>query len=425
MIRRAGTSVESALLLALLAALPACSSCDSVPADALVDCQATTVVPASVSTDILFVIDDSGSMSEEQANLAANLGAFIDTLAASPVKNEFRIGVTNTSVEEFTVTATTGKSYAAGPSAGVPYPAGALVAIKTDASGNAIPGTLIYDPSLYAQTGGWGGNRILDKGSPTLVADFKANVRVGLNGSGKEQPFRAARLALSDRLLDTNAGFLRDGARLAVIILSDEDDCSDSADPRATSNTQCHDKAIKNASPPVLDTVDDFAAFLLGPVGGEARDVAVGIIGGLDPANLAPSCGDSATCQDTACSTALDEGDRFAALAAALGPTRTQLGSICDASFRNSLTRFAASLTPSSLPLSGAPADWRMLVVTVTKAGGTVVPCTVGPAGAAGQSTLDAVYSAPALGRPAQIAFQNACKLDLGDKIDVRVVCAG
>lgn len=422
MIRRIG--LQSSLALALLAALPSCS-CDSVPADALVDCQATQVVPASVSTDILFVIDDSGSMSEEQANLAANLGAFIDTLAASPVKNEFRIGVTNTSVEEFTVTATTGTSYTAGPSAGVPYPAGALVSIRTDANGNAIPGSLVYDASLYAQTGGWGGNRILDKGSPTLIPDFKANVRMGLNGSGKEQPFRAARLALSDRLLDANAGFLRDGARLAVVFLTDEDDCSDTADPRATSNNQCHDDATKSATPPVLDTVDEFAGFLLGPVGGELRDVAVGVIGGFDPVSLAPSCANAAICQNTACSTALDGADRFAALSTALGPNRAQLGSICDASFRDSLIRFAGSLTPSTMPLSGAPADWRMLVVAVTKAGGAVVPCSVGPEGAPGQSALDAVYSGPQLGRQAQITFQNACKLDLGDKIDVHVVCAG
>jgi hypothetical protein len=410
---------------ALLIALPGCSSCDSVPANALTNCNATQVVPASVSTDILFVIDDSGSMSEEQANLAANLDAFVSTLVASPVQNDFRIGITNTSVEEFTVTATTGKSYTAGPSAGVPYPAGALVAIKKDAAGNAIPGALIYDASLYAQTAGWGGNRILDKGSPTLAADFNANVHMGLNGSGKEQPFRAARLALSDRLLDANAGFLRDGARLAVIFLTDEDDCSDSAAPFATTNDQCHAKATKNANPPILDTPDDFAAFLLGPLGGELRDVAVGAIAGFDPATLAPSCGDPTLCQDGACSTAQDEADRFATLATILGPGRMQLGSICDASFRNTLTRFAAILAPSTLPLSGAPADWRMLVVTVTKASGAVVPCKVGLAGQPDQATVDAVYSDPQLGRPAQISFQNACKLDLGDKIEVSVVCAG
>ncbi|HEY5676103.1 MAG TPA: vWA domain-containing protein, partial [Myxococcales bacterium] len=220
-------------------------SCDRVPANALVSCQTTQVLPAAVTTDILFVVDDSGSMSEEQANLAANLDAFIDALIASPVKNDFRIGVTNSSVEEFPVNGTTRTSYAAGPSTGVPFPAGALVAIKTRADGTGIPGALVYDAAAFAQSGGWGGRRILDKGSPTLAADFKANVLMGLNGSGKEQPFRAARLALSDRLLDANQGFLRDGARLAVVFLTDEDDCSDSSDPRATSNDQCHDKAVK------------------------------------------------------------------------------------------------------------------------------------------------------------------------------------
>jgi len=416
--------LDTALLAAALAAVPACT-CDTVPANALVDCQATQILPDAVTTDILFVIDDSGSMSEEQANLAANLGAFIDTLVASPVRNDFRIGVTNSSVENFTVTATTGRSYTAGPAAGVPYPAGALVAIKTDGNGNAIPGALDYDLPLHPQTAGWGGNRILTKGSPTLAADFKANVRVGLRGAGREQPFRAARLALSDRLLDANAGFLRDGARLAIVFLTDEDDCSGAADPLVGSNAQCHDRAVKNRSPPILETVEEFAAFLLGPVGGELREVAIGAIAGFNPNGLAPSCGDAAICQDTACSTALEGADRFASLATALGPTRMRLGSICEGGFRNTLTRFGESLMPSSLPLVGVPADWRMLLVTVTKARGVVVPCSVAAEGTPGQSTADAIYAGPRLGRPAQITFQNACKLDLGDKIDVRVVCAG
>ena len=36
---------------------------------------------SSPTADILFVIDDSGSMAPEQANLAQNFQAFIDTLA--------------------------------------------------------------------------------------------------------------------------------------------------------------------------------------------------------------------------------------------------------------------------------------------------------------------------------------------------------
>ena len=85
-------------LLALLAALAL--ACESVPSDAVTRCEATRVVPAAVKTDILFVIDDSGSMDEEQANLRDNLSAFIDALVAAPIANEFQIGVTTTSVEE-------------------------------------------------------------------------------------------------------------------------------------------------------------------------------------------------------------------------------------------------------------------------------------------------------------------------------------
>jgi hypothetical protein len=414
--RRSMTLLTLAVVL-----LPGCA-CDTVPASALQQCEATAVLPDGVATDILFVIDDSGSMSQEQANLATNLGAFIDALAASAVQNDFQIGVTTTSVEGF---AATDRSYTSGPAAGVPYPAGALVAIRRSVAGAGIPGALTYDATAYASTGGWGGTRLLTKGSATLVEDFKANVLVGTHGSGKEQPFRVARLALTDRLLDANAGFLRDGARLAVIFVTDEDDCSESAGQQADSNARCHDPAVKDASPPILDTVAGFAAFLLGPVGGQLRDVTVGAIAGFDPSGLAPSCGDPTLCADLACSTAMDQGTRIHQLLGALGGARMRLGSICDGSFRDTLALFAQDLMPSALPLAGAPADWRMLVVSLTRAAGGVVPCVLAAEGTAGQAAADAVYVAPRLGQPAEIKFQNACQLGLGDRIDVRVVCAG
>jgi hypothetical protein len=377
-----------------------------------------------VATDILFVIDDSQSMAGEQANLRDNLGVFIDALIASPVQNDFRIGVTSTSVEGFGATATSGQAYAGGPAVGVPYPDGALVAVAQDAGGNGLAGDLVHDATLYAATGGWGGTRVLDKASPTLARDFRANVLLGINGSGKEQPFRAARLALSDRLLDANAGFLRPGARLAVIFVTDEDDCSDSADPqRSTSNAQCHAAANKAATPPLMDLPEDFASFLFGPLDGELRDVAVGVIAGFDPATLAPSCGDAALCANRSCATASDQADRFAALLANVGDARMRLGSICDASFADSLQGFAEILMPSSLPLAGAPADWRMLSVTLARAGGGTVPCVVAAEGTPGQATADAIYSPPRFGRPAQVSFRNACTLGLGDRIDLRVVC--
>jgi len=410
-------------LFVVLASLQACA-CDTVPAGAITDCQATQVLPDAVETDILFVVDDSLSMAEEQTNLRDNLAVFVQALASSPVQNHFRLGVTSTSVAAFGATTTTGHAYGSGPSRGVPYPAGALVAIR-QVAGVGQSGQLLYDAVTAATTGGWTGRRILDQGSPTLVADFKANVLLGTDGSGKEQPFRAARLALSDRLADANAGFLRPGARLAVIFLTDEDDCSDTDAPFADSNDACHAMATKDASPPILDTPEDLAAFLLGPIDGEQRDVVVGAIAGLDPATLAPSCGDTSLCSDTACGTAFDKADRFVRLQAALGASRMQLGSICDASFADSLSRFATTLIPSALPLQGTPADWRMLVVTLTHADGSTVGCGVVEEGSAGQAGADAVYAAPRFGRPAQLTFQNRCALGLGDRIDVRLVCAG
>ena len=410
------------LLSAALVALQGCSACDTVPSYALESCQASQVLPDKVQTDILFVVDDSGSMSDNQANLANSLGVFIAALAASPVQNEFRIAVTNTSIEGFTSGASTApaQAYTVGPAAGVPFPDGAVVAI-TQVGGVGVSGDFIYDTALYPQAGGWGGNRILDAGATSLQQDFKANVLVGTRGSGREQPFRAARLALTSRLADANAGFLRPGARLAVFFLTDEDDCSGDPNTAVTSDTQCHDLTVKN-DPALMDSVAGFAGFLLGPVDGELREVMVGAIAGFDPATLQPSCG---TCANRGCATALEQADRFDQLLTALGDARMQVGSICVPDFSAALLRFAEQLTPSSLPLQGAPADWRMLVVRLTKAAGGVVPCVTALDGTPEAPAADAIYSPPAFGRPAQLTFQNACKLGLGDRIDVSIVCAG
>jgi len=405
-----------ALLCAALSLGQGCA-CDTVPASAVQDCQATQVLPDKVQTDILFVIDDSGSMSDNQANLASSLGAFIAALAASPIENQFRIAVTNTSIEGFKTSAamTPVQSYTAGPSVGVPYPDGALLAVN-QVGGLGVSGDYIYD--LASST--WGGNRILDAGTASLQRDFKANVLVGTRGSGREQPFRAARLALTSRLADANAGFLRPGARLAVFFLTDEDDCSGDPNTAVSSDTQCHDLAVKN-DPALLDSVSGFAAFLLGPIGGELREIDVGAIAGFDPATLQPS---QCTCAGAGCG-ALEQADRFDQLRAALGDARMQVGSICVPDFSAALLRFAQQLTPSSLPLQGTPADWRLLAVKLTTLGGAVIPCAVALDATPEAPTADAIYSPPAFGRPAQLTFQNACTLGLGDRIDVSIVCAG
>jgi len=399
---------------AFLAAL-ALAGCEAVPSDAVTRCEATRVVPAAVKTDILFVIDDSGSMDEEQANLRDNLAAFIDALVAAPIANEFQIGITTTSVEGYGATATTGQAYTRGPALYKPYPDGALIAIQQTAPGVGNPGDVIWSAAA-----GFGGARILSASSPTLVDDFKANVRVGIDGSGKEQPFRAARLALSDRIADgTNGGFLRPGARLAIVFVSDEDDCTDTFDPVAGSDTDCHDAAFKDTG---LDPVADFVDFLRGPLDDELREVSVASIVGMDAATGEPSC---LTCANTACGTAHDGAVRFGQLAQAFGTARTRTGSICDPSFRSILEDIAGLLVAQSMPLDGTPADWRMLAVAVDRADVATIPCTVALDGSPEAVTAGAIYSPPLEGRQATLTFQNACRLQQGDRVQLQVICAG
>jgi hypothetical protein len=109
----------------------------------------------------------------------------------------------------------------------------------------------------------------------------------------------------------------------------------------------------------------------------------------------------------------------------ALGPNRMRLGSICDPSFAQTLEEFAQVLMPTSLPLQGEPADWRMLAVKLTRASGQVVACRVALEGTPEATTADAVYWPPTSSAPPTITFHNACQLGLGDKVDVTVVCAG
>lgn len=393
--------------LAIVAALLA-AGCDHVPQNAIESCQAEVrVLPAR--TDILLVVDDSGSMEQEQENLRQNLAAFVNALADSPVPHDFQIGVTSTDVLEYD-----GRDhYRVEPpfdaySWLVPYPKGALVAVNPAARTDSTKiGDFIYDP-----TGGFGGPRILVAGSPGLVPDFEANVLLGVHGAGKEQPFHAAELALSDATAQgANAGFLRDGARLALIILTDEDDCSESPPFVATDNTLCHNASVKTRQ---LPPPSEFLSFLDGPIAGEERHPVVAIIAGFDPETLAP----------TGCATSYDVPTRLATLLDALGPDRSFRGSICDESFGPSLQRVADLLVPQTVPLDGAPSDPHMLVASVRKADGSVIGCPVVTQDEDG-AQAGAVYSPPLAGRPPTLTFQRACQLLPGDRVELRIVCAG
>jgi hypothetical protein len=396
------------------------AGCDRVPKGAVQSCNADVpVLPAK--TDILFVVDDSGSMAEEQENLRENLSTFVVALASSPVPHDFQIGVTTTDVLDFdglndafpiNVAPYSSLTYE------IPYPKGTLVAVDPVARTDATKaGLFTFTPPKSGDPllgfAGPGVPRILPTGSPTLVQDFEANVLVGLSGSGKEQPFHALQLALTERIADANAGFLRDGARLGVVILTDEDDCSELSTPYVgDSNGKCHDPRVKAASlAPVADLVD----FLQGTIAGEARDPVLAVIAGFDPTTLAP----------TGCGNSYDDPTRLDEAVTRMGADHTLRASICDPSFGPMLQTLADLLVPQTVPLQDAPSDARMLLVAVQKAAGALERCAVAAAGADGAAGADAVFTPPRQGKPGTLKLQNACRLHGGDQLSVRLVCAG
>ncbi len=392
--------------LVALAALAGCAKLDSVPQNAIQDCN-LTVTPGIAATDILFVVDDSTSMGNEQTLLRNGLYQFIQALASSPIAANYQIGVTTTSVVGWTDGQA---SYAAGPSTGDPYAAGTIVAIARDGTGAPLPGDFVYLNGAYA------GSRILASGQPNLVSDFEANVLVGVDGSNREEPFRAAELALEKASPGgPNAGFLRPGARLAIVFLSDEDDCSGPSDPSIFDSAGC--RAAKTGN--LLTPVSDVSALLHGPIDGQVRDVVLGAIVGVAPGTQLPSCGGSWCASlpgGNACGTATDAGSRFLELLADFPADHTMVGSICDTDFAAALAGIADVIMPDTLPLQGAPADPNMLVASIQRPGVGTIACRIG---------IDAVYQAPQSGSPASLTFQGACALQRGDTIDVKVICAG
>jgi hypothetical protein len=153
--------------------------------------------------DILFVVDNSGSMAEEQSNLASSFSTFINAFADK--KLNFHVGVVSTDTTNNTSywAATGAYNYSGSPYKNFP---------------NAGPG------SLLARTGN---DRFLTPDSVDYIEQFRENVKLGINGSGAETGVLSATKALSSDFLDAgqwNEGFVRPEAFLSVIYLSDEDE---------------------------------------------------------------------------------------------------------------------------------------------------------------------------------------------------------
>ena len=198
-------------VLLTLAACPSreISKLDPLPAK---EVYKETPVSSNRQIDILFVVDNSDSMREEQANLATNFPRFIQVLdSIQGGRPSVHLGVISSDL-------------------GIPpYAAEAC-------SGNGDDGLLQNTPRILGCSAPRNGARFIeDIPNPAggritnydgdLEDVFACIAQLGNGGCGLEQHLESMRRALSPGTV-ANAGFIRPDAYLAVIILADEDDCS-------------------------------------------------------------------------------------------------------------------------------------------------------------------------------------------------------
>lgn len=158
--------------------------------------------------DIMFVIDNSCSMSDEQASLTSNFQSFIQFADAQALN--YQIAVVSTDMQ----------GGQGGACSGNPSP---------QRPGGATQGACGYfadgDGANNMVNADW--RLISPDEQPSPEVAFTAIATQGINGAGVEQGLEAAYRALSSPLITGwNAGFLRQDAYLALIFVSDEEDQS-------------------------------------------------------------------------------------------------------------------------------------------------------------------------------------------------------
>jgi hypothetical protein len=166
--------------------------------------------PVVANVDLLFVIDNSGSMGEEQASLATSFNAFISVLESlESGLPSLHLGVVSSNV-------------GAGG-----QPISACIGDGDNGRLQNSPRTPICSPPsgyFISDVVDPSGDRIQNY-TGSLAESFACIARLGVNGCGFEQHMEAMRRALDGRNPE-NAGFLRTDAHLVVVFLADEDDCS-------------------------------------------------------------------------------------------------------------------------------------------------------------------------------------------------------
>ena len=308
--------------------------------------------------DLLFVVDNSPSMLEEQTSLATNFPRRMDVLATldGGLPN-LHIGVVTSDM---------------GTSSSTTMPAAGIGSGPGSCADRGDDGALVQGPNVLdrfiSDIAGGNGTRVVNY-TGMLRDAFRDLAMVGAEGCGFEQHLSAMQRALGSQ--PVNAGFLRPTANLAVVILADEDDCSATSGTLFNGNTsvlgplqsfrcfehgvQCtpddpRKPAIKSGCIPrptgpsyYVDEVAPFASQLVAVKGDDRMVMVAGIVGdptqvevdfaeppggGTSIPTLMPSC--TYTDPVTGAAQHADPAVRIASFLD-LFPDRSTLTSICDA----------------------------------------------------------------------------------------------
>jgi hypothetical protein len=402
------TPARSVLLAATLVWAAGCSSPVDAPGSSVPgSCQSEAPVIGPQKTDVLFVIDNSGSMAEEQSGIATELPAFVEQLRqGGGVAQDFRVGVISTSVYQRSITNNR-----------------EIYREYSEESGRLRPvPTASGEPSA---------ERYIEGTDPELVEKFRRLVVLGTSGSGQETPFEAVRLAVASALALSpvdrggNGGFLRDGARLLVVVVTDEEDCSSTQRPPPILLTQDTSRDLCSEQASLLTSVDDYFSTFQGLKDGKgaSREVLWATIAPVALSDKRAGVVQEVTPQGTVvhnveCPTSFGPGFRHRAMAERFDSQLRNLDSICKPSYRDTLVSIASLAAISqSIEVMNLP-DPRLAQVLVTRGNGQVQTCSVAGGGLR--------YDVSGEGRPARLFFLGTCLRQPDDQgIEVKVFCAG
>jgi hypothetical protein len=294
-------SLLSLITVGALAGCPDRSISEVTPVQGRVEAKD---IPVTVNrdVDILFVIDDSPSMADKQANLARNFKNFTDVLET------IQGGLPNVHIG--VVTSDMGSHGADGKTAPGIGTLGQGGCANLGKSGNLQAFSApIRAGQVYLSN---------VSGSPnydgSLSAAFAEMAKAGAGGCGFEQHLEAMKAALEPTNA-VNQGFLRPNAYLAVVFIADEDDCSmqdavgllanenptlgpqqsfrctrfgvtcddNGATPNAMNVTGPKGKCHPNEGSQYLTHIDDYVKFLKGLKDDPLKVIVAGIIGTSEP----------------------------------------------------------------------------------------------------------------------------------------------